>query len=126
MPTVYNEATYTVLSDTGINGTHYTLSVICSGCSSWSRSTGTKTLNPNSGFRVAWAQNTEAASVAQPANPGSNFNYHNFHGYFDADLRSAKVPDAQFKAAAAMTQGAVAAAVAEAPAPAQPAFPWGQ
>lgn len=109
MPTVYNDATYTILSDTGVNGTHYTLSAICTGCSSW----GTKTLNPAGGFRVAWAQNTEAASVAQPADPASSFSYHNFHGYFDADLGSAQVPDAEFQAAAAMTQGAVARAVGE-------------
>lgn len=102
-PTVYADATYSILSDTGVNGTHYTLSAICSGCSSWVRNTGTKTLDPNSGFRAAWAQNTQAGSVAQPTDPASSFNYHQYHGYFDADFGSAKVPDVQFQAAAAMT-----------------------
>ena len=129
MPAVYNDATYTVLADTGNNGTHYTLSAICTGCSSWQRGTGTRTLNPNSGFRVAWAQSTQAASVANPADPASNFNYHSFFNYFDADLGSAKVPDAEFQAAAAMTQGAAPVSAAGAnpapPQPAQPVFPWG-
>lgn len=131
-PSVYDSATYTLLQDTAVNSTHYTLSAICIGCSSWARSSGTRTLNPNSGFRVAWAQNTQAGSVEQPADPASSFNYHSFHGYFDADLKSAKVPDADFEAAAAMTLGAAPAAAvgeAEEPAPAQPGpvpgWPWG-
>lgn len=106
LPTVYNTATYTILSDTGSNGTHYTLSAICKGCSSWARGTGTRTLSPNGGVRLAWAQNTQAASVAQPASPASNFNYHQYHGYFDADLAGSKVPAAQFSAAVAMATAA--------------------
>ncbi|PKS12280.1 hypothetical protein jhhlp_001580 [Lomentospora prolificans] len=112
MPTMYNDATYTVLADTGVNGTHYTLSVVCKGCSTWTRPTGTRTLSPNGGVRLAWAQNTQAASVAQPANPASNFNYHQYLGYFDASFQDSKVPAAQFSAAVAMTKAGVNSAAA--------------
>ncbi|SPO05604.1 uncharacterized protein DNG_08291 [Cephalotrichum gorgonifer] len=103
MPTVYSGATLKILPDSGTNGTHYMLSAICTGCSSFPRSgSGTKTLNPSGTFRAAWAQNIQRGSVAQPANPASNFNYHQYFNYFDADLGSAKVPAAQFQAAAAL------------------------
>lgn len=109
---MYQDATYTVLADTGTNGTHYTLSVACKGCSSWVRPSGTKVLASNGGVRLAWAQNTQAATVAQPANPASDFNYHHYHGYFDASFQDSKVPAAQFSAALAMTKPGVNTAAA--------------
>jgi len=101
-PTVYTTATYTILADTGSNGTHFTLSAICKGCSSWTRASGSvKSLSPTSGVRFAWASNPQINSVSQRANPASGFSYHDYHGYIDASFADARVPAAQFQAAAA-------------------------
>ena len=105
MPTAYAQATYTILQDTGVNGTHYTLSTICKGCASWTRASGSvKTLSPTGSLRLAWASNPQANSVAQRANPTSSFEYHPYHGYIDGSFPDAKVPAAQFQAAAAMVK----------------------
>ncbi|PKS10108.1 hypothetical protein jhhlp_001858 [Lomentospora prolificans] len=105
MPTTYTQATYTILQDSGVNGTHYTLSAICKGCSSWTRGSGSvKTLSPAGGLHVAWAGNPQPNSVSQRANPASTIEYHPYHGYIDGSFNDAKVPVAQFQAAAAMVK----------------------
>lgn len=105
MPTVYNSATYTLLADTGVNGTHFTLSAICKGCSTWTRTDGsTRALSPTGGVTLAWAGNREPGGVAHRSDAGSSFSYHNYQGRIDASFREATVPAAEFEAAAAMVK----------------------
>jgi hypothetical protein len=135
MPGQYAPANYTVLGDTSVNATHWTLSAICRGCSAWSRTGATKTLNSGStGSRVAWAQNTDANGVSQPSNKNSNFAYHHYHNYFDIDFNGAKVNAQQWNQALSKLRPSGAASQAppasqvQNPTPAQPpanpAFPW--
>lgn len=90
LPSTYSGATYKTLSSE-TNATHWTVEVLCSGCSKWA----TRGLTPGIVNSFAWAWSRSA--VSQPANPASSFAKHNNVGMFSADLNDAKVPQATFQ-----------------------------
>jgi len=108
-----------------VNATHWTLSGICTGCSTWKDpSGGQKWLNPQSGgLRISWAQNPYAGTVSQPSNPNSNFEYHDYIGAFNADFAGSTVDTATFNAAAARLAPSNAASQQVPPAASAPQQP---
>ncbi|KAK3305135.1 uncharacterized protein B0T15DRAFT_567183 [Chaetomium strumarium] len=84
-PTPYTGATYTTLSGSTTNSTHWTLSVLAQGVSVW----GSAKLNPAGNVTLAYAQS--AAPPTQPANNASRFSIHNSHQRFSVDLKAAQI-----------------------------------
>ena len=88
MPTVYDTAKYQLLSGV-TNATHWTISTLCTGCSSWEASGKTVNLDPSSAAAsFAWA--SSGTAPATPADPASRFGIHNAKGKFTSDLAGAK------------------------------------
>ncbi|KAL2265114.1 hypothetical protein VTJ83DRAFT_6214 [Remersonia thermophila] len=96
-PGPYAGATYTVLPGTTANNTHWTLSVLAKGVSSW----GSTRLDPSSTVRLAYAQAPQPPF--QPANNASRFNIHTSRNTFMLDLKSAQVADFAELVAKALT-----------------------
>ncbi|KAK3303914.1 uncharacterized protein B0T15DRAFT_534954 [Chaetomium strumarium] len=84
-PTPYTGATYTTLSGSTANSTHWTLSVLAQGVSAW----GSTKLNPAGNVTLAYAQS--AAPPTQPANNASRFSIHNSHQRFSVNLKAAQI-----------------------------------
>ncbi|KAK3935320.1 cellobiose dehydrogenase [Diplogelasinospora grovesii] len=89
VPAAYRGATYTTLSSSK-NATHWSLEVVCSGCSSWS---GGK-LSTTDINTFAWAVSKNA--VSQPASNASSFSIHTNVGMFTVDPGVAKVSQSSF------------------------------
>jgi glucose/arabinose dehydrogenase len=91
LPGAYRGAEYTYLAGTGTNTTHWTLTTLCRGCTTWADSDGnTVTLNTTGTAGLAWAKAT-----SKPTNPASNistFNFHNGFGSWKHDLAGAQSP----------------------------------
>ncbi|KAK0630303.1 hypothetical protein B0T17DRAFT_589870 [Bombardia bombarda] len=90
-PTTYSQATYKTLSSSK-NATHWTIEVVCSGCSKWSGGQlSTSGLN-------TFAFAVSKTPVSQPASSSSAINYHSNFGMLPAtDLSAAKVPLSVFQ-----------------------------
>jgi len=104
MPTVYDTAKYQLLSGVA-NATHWSLTTLCTGCSSWDQAGKAVNLNPsNAAASFAWASAT--APPGTPADPASRFGIHNQKGKFTSDLAGAKNAnfDALVKAAYTTTK----------------------
>lgn len=83
---------YTYLKGTGVNETHYTLTVRCRGCSQWDNGGGTVTsLLPNGTtiFACSFAEDP----VVEPARNTSAFTIHDEFGIWSHDLSAARNPD---------------------------------
>jgi cellobiose dehydrogenase-like cytochrome len=92
-PTAYNDAKLTTLGSSK-NATHWTVEVLCTGCSKWRTSPrGLSTTDVNT---FAWAVSRNA--VPQPASNSSSFPMHTNMGNFPADLAPGKTPKAAFQA----------------------------
>ncbi|KAI1171645.1 iron reductase domain protein [Nemania sp. FL0916] len=90
VPEAYEGATWTVLKGSETNETHWTLTALCQGCSSWVHDGGSVTvLDPNSpSINLAWA-----ASPYPVGDPADNYTYlsiHSEHGTFNLDLAAAR------------------------------------
>ena len=85
LPDVYAGATYTVLAGSGSNSTHWTASLLCKGCSSW---TGGSISPANTAAPLAWVLSSKAP--AKPADPASTFSIHDNKGKFTLDFTAAK------------------------------------
>ena len=84
MPVVNADAKLTLLSGVA-NATHWSITTLCTGCSSW----GTTNLDPTSAAATfAWA--SSATAPGTPADPASRFGIHNQKGKFTHDLAGAK------------------------------------
>lgn len=83
MPVAYTGASYTKLSKGNkVNGTHWTLTVKCTGCSQWDNTR----LNPRGTNRLVLGY-----ANAKPSNPSSNtssFSIHDVHPYWSQDFRA--------------------------------------
>lgn len=90
MPTNYPQATLTTLSQFA-NSTHWTVEILCSGCSRWSGGQ----LLPNEYNGFAWALST--TKVTQPSNPNANFAIHTNVGNFNTQLRDGRVSSSVFQ-----------------------------
>lgn len=84
-PTPYAGASYTVLDSSMANSTHWTLSVLAKGISSW----GNTRLNPAGSVTLAYAQS--ARPPTEPANNATRFGIHNTRGQWSHDLSSARI-----------------------------------
>jgi hypothetical protein len=87
-PSVYTGAALQVLkTGTHTNSTHWQVTVKCSGCTSYSGSSGTKILTPTGTNRLAFAY-----SQSKPSSPSSNtssFPVHDVTNYWSHDFSSA-------------------------------------
>jgi len=92
-PGAFNGSTYTPLQATGVNATHWWVTALCTGCSSWdSVLDGTTTvLDPSSPLRLAFAYSN--TTVDNPANDLSTLNIHDSTGHWIHDLGSSKSKD---------------------------------
>ncbi|KAI1809868.1 iron reductase domain protein [Poronia punctata] len=90
IPEPYDAAEYTVLKGSVTNETHWTLTALCKGCSSWVHDGGSVTeLDPNSpSINLAWA--ASPYPVGDPADNYTMLGIHSEHGTFSLDLAAAK------------------------------------
>ncbi|KAF2264359.1 CBD9-like protein [Lojkania enalia] len=67
------------------NGTHFQFTVLCSGCTQWTGSSGFQTnLNPQGSNKFAFA--CSGSRPSQPASNTSSFPYHDAHSYWSHDF----------------------------------------
>ncbi|KAI3319800.1 iron reductase domain protein [Xylariaceae sp. AK1471] len=87
-PQVYTGATLQILkTGTHTNGTHWQLTMKCSGCSSFVASNNVnKTLNPNGSNRLAFAYSKTKPSSSSPA---AMITVHDVANYWDHDFSQA-------------------------------------
>ncbi|KAK3356807.1 hypothetical protein B0T25DRAFT_516361 [Lasiosphaeria hispida] len=85
-PQVSADASYTVLPGSGSNTTHWYVTALAKGVSSW----GTTKLDPASSA-VSFAYAQSSAAVTEPTNPASRFSIHQSRGKWTHDLASAKI-----------------------------------
>ncbi|KAH8166435.1 hypothetical protein CIB48_g1797 [Xylaria polymorpha] len=90
IPEPYEGAEYTVLKGSVTNETHWTLTALCKGCSSWIHDGGSKTvLDPTSpSINLAWA--ASPYPVGDPADNYTMMGIHSEHGTFNLDLAAAR------------------------------------
>ncbi|KAJ2978687.1 hypothetical protein NUW58_g7418 [Xylaria curta] len=90
IPEPYEEAEYTVLKGSVTNETHWTVTALCKGCSTWIHDGGSKTvLDPNSpSINLAWA--ASPYPVGDPADNYTMLGIHSEHGTFSLDLAGAR------------------------------------
>jgi hypothetical protein len=86
-PTPFTGASYTVLPGSTTNTTHWTLTVLAKGVSSW----GSTNLDPAGTVSLAYAQS--ARPPTEPANNATRFSIHNSRGKWTHDLKSAQIAD---------------------------------
>ena len=98
MPAPYDGATYTMLPDSGANETHWTLSVVCSGCTSWSGGSVDPT---DSGAVFAYGMSSTAP--ADTADPDSMFGIHQAKGGWQHDMATGANADFDALVEAALT-----------------------
>jgi hypothetical protein len=84
-PQSYAGATFTLLSKGNkSNGTHWQLTAKCSGCTTWTGSSGATRIDPNDSKRLGYA-----CSASKPSSPGSNTStipVHDVYNYFTHDF----------------------------------------
>ncbi|KAI0406938.1 iron reductase domain protein [Xylaria palmicola] len=90
IPEAYEGAEYTVLKGSVANDTHWTVTALCKGCSSWVHDGGSKTvLDPtSSSINLAWA--ASPYPVGDPADNYTMMSIHSEHGTFNLDLAAAR------------------------------------
>ncbi|SPO05547.1 uncharacterized protein DNG_08234 [Cephalotrichum gorgonifer] len=112
VPPLFEESTYTVLPGTSVNETHYTVTALCKGCSSWKPFDDTPTLLNGDGENyLAFAYSS--VPVDDPTNIDTTFGIHERVGHWIHNLDHAKSPDFETWAAEA----------GEAPAPPEESAP---
>ncbi|KAF2022307.1 iron reductase domain protein [Aaosphaeria arxii CBS 175.79] len=88
LPGAYTGATYTKLSNGNkVNGTHWQLTVKCTGCSAWDNIR----LNPKGSNRLALGYAN--AKVSQPSSNTSSFGIHDVHPYWTQDFTQGANPN---------------------------------
>lgn len=66
-PSIYSGATHQILSRaSSVNGTHWKVTALCRGCTSWTGSSGTVVLNPAGETRFAFASSRVKPSGTSP------------------------------------------------------------
>lgn len=92
LPEPNTDVEYTYLKGTGVNETHYTLTVRCRGCSQWdSGSDEVTSLLPNGTTQFAYAFSEDP--VVEPSSNTSAFEIHTYFGIWSHDLGAARSPD---------------------------------
>lgn len=95
MPTAYTGETLQVLkTGTKTNSTHWQVTLKCTGCTTWTGSSGgAVNLNPGGSNRLAYAYATAAPST--PSSNTSSFNVHDNFGYWNQDFAQGSNADFQ-------------------------------
>ncbi|KAE8440501.1 hypothetical protein EG329_007418 [Mollisiaceae sp. DMI_Dod_QoI] len=89
LPVGYTGAEYTYLRGTGTNSTHWTVTVLCRGCTTWKDSDGSNAavlLNGTTKFAYAYA----LAPPLKPADNSSAFNVHDNIGKWIHDVKGSQ------------------------------------
>ncbi|KAK8077016.1 hypothetical protein PG996_003186 [Apiospora saccharicola] len=90
MPGAYTGAAYTVLKGSASNGTHWSLTTLCRGCSQWNASGTMKSVDPVATAPVNLAYALSRSVPSQPANNASRIAIHNAKGTLALDMAAAK------------------------------------
>ncbi|KXX73026.1 Cellobiose dehydrogenase [Madurella mycetomatis] len=92
MPQPYSGAEYTLIrAGTKSNSTHWQVTALCRGCTSWQSSGATRYLSPRGGNRLAFAYSPSRPS--NPTSPSSSIPIHEVHGYWSHDFSQAANPN---------------------------------
>ncbi|VBB71295.1 Putative protein of unknown function [Podospora comata] len=94
-PGLYSGATLRTLS-TARNSTHWTVEVVCTGCSRWNSQQNGGRLETQSGSASTFAWAISRTAVPQPSNPSGSFPVHNNQGMFSNALDFGKNARATF------------------------------
>ncbi|POS74168.1 hypothetical protein DHEL01_v207435 [Diaporthe helianthi] len=95
LPTAYSGETIQALkTGTKTNSTHWQVTLRCTGCTTWTSSSGsTVNLNPGGSNRLAYAYATAAPS--SPSSNTSSFGVHDNFGYWNQDFAQGQNADFQ-------------------------------
>ena len=91
-PAPYPNARYQLLTKaTEVNGTHWKYTALCTGCTTWTGSAGTTTLNPSQEHRFAFAYSNTKPSGTSPdtaiqVHTVTNYWTHDFDGARNANF----------------------------------------
>lgn len=89
LPNPYDGSTLTLLKGTTTNTTHWTMTALCKGCTSWQNVDGNEyALNGTGTTQFAWARGGSA--VVTPSSNTSDFNVHVDFGMWTHDLNAAR------------------------------------
>ncbi|KAF2258343.1 cellobiose dehydrogenase-like protein [Lojkania enalia] len=86
LPQPYDAAEYAYLKGTGYNSTHWTLNVLCKGCSQWHDVDGKLASLDPANAAVPLAHAYASREPREPANNRSTFNVHTNFGHWTLDL----------------------------------------
>lgn len=89
-PVPYDQVKITTMPDQGMNATHWTLSILCSGCSLWKQGSYNMNLNPSALVWMAVATNSGRGTVTTPSSLSSDFVVHDWNARFGFDMPTAK------------------------------------
>ncbi|KAI0152171.1 iron reductase domain protein [Hypoxylon sp. NC0597] len=89
-PDVYEAANHTVLKGSTVNATHWTLTTLCQGCSTWVHNGGAKEVLDPGATAASFAFAASAVPPIDPTDPTSPIGIHSEHGLFTVDLAAAK------------------------------------
>jgi hypothetical protein len=95
LPGIYSGATLRTLS-TARNSTHWTVEVVCTGCSRWNSQQNGGRLETQAGSASTFAWAISRTAVPQPSNPSGSFPVHNNQGMFSNALDFGKNARATF------------------------------
>ncbi|OTB01763.1 putative iron reductase domain protein [Hypoxylon sp. CI-4A] len=89
-PDAYDPAKQSILKGSTVNDTHWTLTTLCQGCSTWIHNGGAKeTLDPGASA-ASFAFAASAVPPIDPTDPSSPIGIHSEHGLFTLNLTAAK------------------------------------
>lgn len=100
MPPLFEDTTYTVLPGTTVNDTHFTVTALCRGCSSWEPLGATPTTLNGDGENY-FAFGFSSVPVDDPTNVDTTFGIHDRVGHWIHNLDHAKQADFEAWAAEA-------------------------
>ncbi|KAI0888695.1 iron reductase domain protein [Annulohypoxylon maeteangense] len=89
-PDYYEAANHTVLKGSTVNETHWTLTTLCQGCSTWIHNGGSKEILDPGATAASFAYAASAIPPIDITDPGSPIGIHSEHGIFTIDLSAAK------------------------------------
>lgn len=89
-PDFYDPAAHTILKGSSANDTHWTLTTLCQGCSTWVHNGGAKEVLDPGATAASFAFAASAVPPIDPTDPTSPIGIHSEHGIFTVDLAAAK------------------------------------
>ena len=92
-PEIYEAAEHTILKGSTANDTHWTLTTLCKGCSTWIHNGGAKEVLDPGAQAASFAFAASALPPADPTDSFSPIDIHSEHGIFTLDLAAAKADE---------------------------------